>query len=396
MIFSFFQGDSDGCLRKDTFASAMRRKAGASTRAVLLALTACLLAGAWIAPASLKAADVITLSSRHTFSPPQGSVKSSRQTSRHAVVVGLDDYRRVKRPPSAGSKVGWRRWPVADMLSCKSAVVMDAETGEILYALRPDTPRQPASTIKVLTGLIAMHSLKDGELVKVSRRAARMPRSKIYLKPGRSYRATDLINAVLLASANDASVALAEKIAGSESAFARLMTRKARAMGARRTVCKTASGLTARGQQTTARDLAVIFRQAMHDPEFASRISLSRVRTREGKVLRTHNRALWRIDGAVGGKTGYTRAARQTYVGLFRRDDASLIVSLMGSESMWEDIEALVEYGFELKSRRRGLQVAATRSRGGKLPGVVSLKKQDEGHLAQLTILTGGKKSSAL
>ena len=198
----------------------------------------------------------------------------------------------------------------------------------MLYSHDPDRPAQPASTIKILTGLIAIRSLQDKEMVKASRRAAGMPRSKIYLKPGKSYKADDLINAVLLASANDASVALAEKVAGSEKTFAKLMTRKARSLGAKQTICKTASGLTARGQQSTARDLAKVFNRAMENKEFARRIGKSKVRTSYGKLLRNHNKALWRVKGALGGKTGYTSAARQTYVGKFARGNTELVVAI--------------------------------------------------------------------
>jgi D-alanyl-D-alanine carboxypeptidase (penicillin-binding protein 5/6) len=231
-------------------------------------------------------------------------------------------------------------------LSAKSAIVLDALSGTVLYAYNADSPRQPASTIKVLTGLIAIERLNDHDRVIASRKAARMPRSKVYLKPGRTYQANDLINAVLLASANDASVALAEKIGGNESSFARLMTQKARRIGAQNTVCKTASGLTKRGQHTTARDLAMVFNHAMHNQEFAKRMKHTKVTTSFGKILWNHNKALWRIAGAEGGKTGYTRAARQTYVGKFERKGRELIVAIMGSETMWDDISRLVRHGF--------------------------------------------------
>jgi len=235
---------------------------------------------------------------------------------------------------------------LARRISAQSAVVVDARTGRMLFALNPDQPRQPASTIKVITGLIAIHSLRDAELVPTSRRAAEMPRSKIYLQQGRSYRASDLVNATLLSSANDATVALAERIAGSESAFARLMTSKARSMGATNTVLINSNGLTARGQQSTARDLAVIFHHAMQDQEFARRIGSRSVATGFGQTLRTNNRALWQINGAQGGKTGFTRAAQQTYVGKFKRGNDELVVALMGSNSMWDDVGNLVEFGF--------------------------------------------------
>ncbi len=249
-----------------------------------------------------------------------------------------------------------------DQLTSRSAVVMDATTGDLIYAHNPDLPGQPASTIKVLTGLIALNSLRNDDLVPASRVAARMPRSKVYLRPGRKYVADDLINAVLLASANDASVALAERIAGSERAFAKLMTRKAEALGATNTVCKTANGLTAPGQQTTAHDLAMIFRQAMQDEEFCRRMAFTAVKTSDGKLLRSHNKALWQIEGAEGGKTGYTDVARKTYVGKFSRNGHEIIVSLMGSESMWTDVRRLVEFGFQAKAH--GMTVAGRSGRG--------------------------------
>ena len=234
-------------------------------------------------------------------------------------------------------------------ISAKSVIVIDAISGRTLFSRSPDTPRQPASTIKVITGMIAIDALKNKERVSVSKKAARQPRSKVYLDHRKTYYANDLINAVLLASANDASVALAEKIAGSEKSFARLMTSKARAWGARSTICKTASGLTAKGQRTTARDLATIFRTAMRNKEFASRMKRTKIRTTEGKLLHNHNKALWQIEGALAGKTGYTNAARQTYVGKFKRGRKEIILAIMGSESMWTDIKRLVSYGFSRK-----------------------------------------------
>ncbi len=230
---------------------------------------------------------------------------------------------------------------------------MDADTGETIFSKSADIPRQPASTIKVLTGMIALKSLKNNELVSVSRNAAKMPRSKIYLDTKKQYKADDLINAVLLASANDASVALAEKIAGSEEEFAKMMTLRAKLWGARNTVCQTATGLTEKGQKSTARDLANIFRHAMREGEFARRMNKQKVHTSYGSLLRNHNKALRRVKGAVAGKTGYTNAARQTYVGQFTRDEGSIIVAIMGSETMWSDVSNLVDYGFK---KRKHLQ----------------------------------------
>ena len=234
-------------------------------------------------------------------------------------------------------------------ISSRCAIIIDAVSGKTLYSRNPDTQRQPASTIKVITGMIALKSLNNTEKVAVSKKAARQPRSKVYLDQKKKYKANDLINAILLASANDASVAIAEKIAGSEKKFAQMMTLRASLWGATNTVCKTATGLTAKGQKSTARDLATIFRYAMQDPDFSKRMKRVKVRTTEGKLLRNHNKALWQVKGTLGGKTGYTNAARQTYVGKFKRGSDEIIVAIMGSETMWSDIKRLVEYGFKKK-----------------------------------------------
>ncbi len=287
-------------------------------------------------------------------------------------------------------------------LSARSAVVLDADTGRILFARNPDAPRQPASTIKILTGLIAIETLDARARVTVSRRAARMPRSKVYLEPGKWYWAGDLVDAVLLASANDASVALAEWIAGSERAFARRMTDKARRLGARNTVCRTASGLTASGQHSTARDLAVMFSQAMRNPEFARRMGRAKRRAGFGRMLVNHNKALWRIRGAVGGKTGYTRAARQTYVGKFERNGRALVVAIMGSEAMWDDVEMLVRYGFG-RLRRQAPTTPMVALAGTRQPAAAGVEARlarlraqihREAGLAPVRILSAVKKTA--
>jgi len=268
--------------------------------------------------------------------------------------ISLGDYNNItavkKRVGISGKRLTCLP-RIRKRISSKSVMIMDAESGAVIFSKAPDHPRQPASTIKILTGMIAIKSLKNNTSIGVSRHAARMPRSKIYLDTKKRYKADDLINAVLLASANDASVALAEKIAGSERKFAHMMTLRAKLWGAAKTICRTATGLTAKGQQSTARDLANIFRHAMQDHEFAKRMQQVKITTSFGQTLRNHNRALWRVKGAKGGKTGYTAAARQTYVGKFTRKEGAIIVAIMGSETMWSDIKNLVEYGFLRKKQ---------------------------------------------
>jgi D-alanyl-D-alanine carboxypeptidase (penicillin-binding protein 5/6) len=286
--------------------------------------------------------------------PLQATGQNTASTITGNKLVDLGNYRdirSVKKRVGKSSRASTRMADIEKRISSRSAFILNVETGETIFAKNPDTPRQPASTIKVLTGLIAMKSLADNEKIKISKRAAEMPRSKIYLNHGKEYTANDLINAVLLTSANDASLALAERIAGSEKDFAKIMTLRAQLWGATQTVCQTSTGLTAKGQQSTARDLATIFNHAMNDEEFARRIRTTKAKTSFGTTLRNKNRALWQVDGTKGGKTGFTSAARQTYVGKFTREEGSIIVAIMGSETMWPDVKNLVEHGFQRKSQ---------------------------------------------
>lgn len=289
------------------------------------------------------AAKTVVLGKYNDISSVKRIVHNSPDTATPAAAVPASGKKKSAKAVDPGK--------ISKQISARSAIIIDAESGSTLFAKEPDNPRQPASTIKILTGMIALQSLSGSEQVEVSRWAAGQPRSKVDLNPKKQYKANDLINAVLLASANDASVALAEKIAGSESSFARMMTEKARQWGARNTVCKTATGLTAKGQTSTARDLAVMFRHAMKNPSFASRMKQVKVKTSYGALLRNHNKALWQVEGTQGGKTGFTNAARQTYVGKFKRGDREIVIAVMGCETMWADVKKLVQHGFSLRSQ---------------------------------------------
>lgn len=360
-------------------------------RSVLSAALVFLLASPAGAQNHVKNTKVVSLRSVHKFVPAQSSTTEKQERYMEAArSVSSEELRRkVVEPQGAVIEAPSE---LQGKLTCRSAYIMDAKTGRALFDRSADRPGQPASTIKILTGLIAVESLNDQEMVSASAYAANMPASKIYLKKGASYQANDLINAVLLASANDASVALAEKLAGSEEAFARLMTKKAEALGAQNTICKSANGLTREGQQTTARDLATVFNRAMHNPEFAERMSTIQVHTSDGKVLRSHNKALWTLDGAVGGKTGYTMAAGKTYVGKFQRDGKSIIVALLGSASMWDDIATLVEHGFAKQEMASRMSEDVP---GGVKVSLVNPKNMPQEH-ERYAMLTGQKKKNKL
>jgi D-alanyl-D-alanine carboxypeptidase (penicillin-binding protein 5/6) len=234
-------------------------------------------------------------------------------------------------------------------VSAKSFVIMDANTGKTLLALNPQLFLPPASTLKVMTALSVVQHLKMDDKVPVSAYAAAASPSKINIKPGETYTVKELLYALLLSSANDAARALAEKVAGSEEAFAKQLTQEVRQWGAYRTTLATANGLPADNQYSTAEDLAKLFKRAMENPELAKIMATKYYTIQGDRELRNHNRFLWTTPLAVGGKTGYTRASKHTYVGMFRKDDKAIIIAMMGSQKKWADLRPLIEKGFELE-----------------------------------------------
>jgi serine-type D-Ala-D-Ala carboxypeptidase (penicillin-binding protein 5/6) len=233
-----------------------------------------------------------------------------------------------------------------EFVRAKAYCIMDADTGKVLSSLNPQMMLPPASTLKVGTALIAVTSLKLTDTVPVSCHASEAQPSKLKIQPGETYSVHDLLYAVLLASANDAARALAEKVSGSEERFAGFMTSRLRQMGAYRTNFETASGLPQPGQYSTAYDLALIFRKAIENPTLAKIMNTKTYTLTDGKTVRNHNRFLFTTDYAVSGKTGWTRSSQHTYVGLFQNGEKRIIVALMGSPNKWPDLRILIAKGF--------------------------------------------------
>jgi D-alanyl-D-alanine carboxypeptidase (penicillin-binding protein 5/6) len=233
-------------------------------------------------------------------------------------------------------------------ITARSFVIMDANTGKILLSHNPQMFLPPASTLKVMTALMVMQHLRLDDRVEVSAYAAAAPPSNIRTQTGEVYTVRELLYALLLSSANDAARALAERVSGSEEEFARQMTQQVRQWGAYRTTLATANGLPSDNQFTTTEDLAKLFRRAMENPELA-KIMGTKYHTIQGdRELRNHNRFLFTTPLAVAGKTGYTRASKHTFVGLFRNGDQAIIIAMMGSQKKWSDLRPLIERGFEL------------------------------------------------
>jgi D-alanyl-D-alanine carboxypeptidase (penicillin-binding protein 5/6) len=244
-------------------------------------------------------------------------------------------------------------------LTARAALLMDASTGKILFQKEADLRLPPASTTKVVTAILTLESgRKLSESITVSKEATRVPASKLYLRPGQNVPIEELLYGIMLASANDASMVLAEGIGGSVERFTEQMTKKAHSIGATNSHFTNPHGLTAPDHYSTARDLAVIFRYAMRNTLFREIVltkfsSVNTTAVVKKKVVprrisvRNHNRLLWDFDGAIGGKTGYTVAAQKCFVGAVQRNGVTLIVSILGARDQWGDTKRLLEYGFE-------------------------------------------------
>lgn len=250
-------------------------------------------------------------------------------------------------------------------LTAKAAILLDADTGEILYARDPHAPLPPASTTKVLSTLIAIERLDPNQMVTVSPSAAMAPPSRVGLRSGDRVVASDLLYGMMLKSGNDASEVVAEAVGGSIPDFARLMNARARQLGALDSHFANPHGLPDDSHVSSAYDLAVIFRYAMLNPTFAqiagTRSAWVRVdRAGGGNVavpvpVVTHNRLLGTYEGALGGKTGFTNKAKRCFVGETERGNTRLVVAVLGSSALWEDVRRLFDYGFE----QRGLLAPA-------------------------------------
>src|SRR4030066_588862 len=242
---------------------------------------------------------------------------------------------------------------LAEEVYSRSAVAMDASTGRILYAKNPDLRLAPASTTKLMTAIIAIEKADLSDVVTVSRKASHVSPHKAGFKEGDKVTVRTLLYAALLGSANDAAVALAEAVAGSEGKFVYLMNSKAIAMGLKDTKFINPHGLPGPGQYITAYDLSKIMSYALRYSKLKEIIGtrVAEVSTENGNAifLKNTNRLLWSDEDIVGGKTGYTRKARHCFVCAAEREKDTVVVALLGSPSrdeLWRETEVLVQKGF--------------------------------------------------
>lgn len=257
-------------------------------------------------------------------------------------------------PPDPRS---WERWayvPVATdrkagpSLTARAAILVEPTTMTVLYAHNEHERRAPASTTKIMTALLALERGRLSDTVTVSRRAAGIRGSSVHLRTGQRVSLHDLIHGLLLRSGNDAAIAIAEHVAGSEEAFVHLMNRRARELGASNTRFQNPHGLDHPEHFSTAFDLAHLARLAMILPTFKDIVAMREyVPPSVGVPWRNTNRLLWGLEGTVGVKTGTTGQAGNCLVAAASRDGLTLISVVLHSADRWRDTRALLEWGFQ-------------------------------------------------
>jgi D-alanyl-D-alanine carboxypeptidase (penicillin-binding protein 5/6) len=249
----------------------------------------------------------------------------------------------------------------ASDISAKAAVLVDSLSGTVYYAKNPDMKLPPASTTKLVTAMVALDKLDPDAVVTISKRAADTPSVQPHLTAGQKISVKDLLYLALMRSINGAAVALAETVAGSEKSFVNLMNKKANDAGANNTKFINASGLPGRKQHTTARDLAELMKESLNYPLISeiinTRIKMLDVDNKQ-VLLKNTNYLLWTDDNQIGGKTGYTRAAKHCVVSASKIGERTLIVALLGEpvrDYLWDDAMKLLEKGYEMLGNTGGI-----------------------------------------
>lgn len=247
-----------------------------------------------------------------------------------------------------GSVLGMSRPDVA----ASAAVLMDFETGKVIFTKNSYERRAPASTTKILTALVALERGEMNQIVTTSINASKTDGSSIWLASGEKHTLEELLYGVLLSSGNDASVAIAEGLAGSEAEFVSWMNEKAQVIGAKDSNFKNSNGLPEPGHYSTAYDLALIARYALHNSVFAEMVKTKKKTINwpgrdYNRLMVNHNKLLWRYQFADGVKNGYTRQAGKCLVASATKNGQRLIAVVLNSKQMYEDSKRLLEYGFD-------------------------------------------------
>jgi len=269
---------------------------------------------------------------------------------------------RIDSPPPVAAPVRVAAIPVEPppRVVAESAIVVDIETGRVLYAKNADQRRAVASTQKIITAMCVIDAGNINRRVTITASDGNVVPTKLWLKPGEVYSRRDLTRVLMINSANDVSRALARDVGGSQEAFAAMMNRKASSLGMRNSHFKNPHGLTEDGQYSTARDMAIaaraayrysLIREFMGTQEFTFRFNDGRTRN-----IRNTNRVLQFLPYCNGMKTGTTTASGRCLISTGELNGRSVIVVVLKSDSanIWNDSEQLLRWALERPAAERG------------------------------------------
>ncbi|TMN20731.1 D-alanyl-D-alanine carboxypeptidase family protein [Lentibacillus cibarius] len=240
----------------------------------------------------------------------------------------------------------------------KSAILMERDTGKVLYEKNTEEKLAPASMTKIMTLLLIMEALEDGEIkkdetVRVSEQAASMGGSQIFLEQGEEMTVDDLLKGIAIASANDASVAMAERIAGSEKAFVKKMNKKVKALGLKNTQFQNSTGLPAKNHYSTAHDMAVMAKELLTYESVTDYTSVYEEYLRKGTEdefwLVNTNKLVKFYPGVDGLKTGYTNEAKYCLTATAEKNDMRMITVVMGADTTKKrnaTVSKMLDYAF--------------------------------------------------
>ncbi len=233
----------------------------------------------------------------------------------------------------------------APAISARSAILIDADTGRVLFENRADERALIASTTKIMTAVVVLEHMELDRAYCVPKEATNVEGSSMYLKSGELLTVGELLYGMMLCSGNDAAVALAMLTAGSVDEFVVLMNLKAQKLGLKQTHFENPNGLDGEAHYSTARDLAKLTQYALQNRDFRRIVSTKNIQIGQ-RALRNHNRLLWMCEGCIGVKTGYTKAAGRTLVSAAERNGRTLIAVTLCDGDDWQDHIRLYDFGF--------------------------------------------------
>ena len=240
----------------------------------------------------------------------------------------------------------------ARAISAQKAILVDGNTGRVIYEKNADSQSLIASTTKIMTALVVCEQCNVLDRMRIPKEAVGIEGSSMYLQEGEVLTLQDLLYGMMLHSGNDAATALAIYCGGTVEGFAELMNDKAQSLGMTGSHFVNPHGLDAPEHYSTAKDLAVLAREAMKNPIFAATVSAKSVSAANRRLV-NHNKLLWRVEGANGVKTGYTKAAGRILVSGAKRNGRQLIAVTIDAPNDWNDHTAMLEQGFSRYTQRQ-------------------------------------------